>query len=149
LLRDDLDRAIVAELVADARSSYAEIGGSVGLSAPAVKRRVDRLIARGAIRGFTAIVDPQASGTSTEGFVELYCRTRTNPAEILRMVEPLPQVIAAYTITGDADALLHLKTSGTDEFEATLERIRSDPNAERTRSVLVLSRLLDRTHRLP
>ena len=37
---DDLDRKIVAALVADARATYAEVGALIGLSAPAVKRRV-------------------------------------------------------------------------------------------------------------
>ena len=55
---DALDRAVVGCLVVDARSTFAEIGDQVGLSASAVKRRVDRLIAAGAIRGFTAVVDP-------------------------------------------------------------------------------------------
>ena len=40
---DDLDRKIVAALIADARATYAEVGALIGLSAPAVKRRVDRL----------------------------------------------------------------------------------------------------------
>jgi predicted ArsR family transcriptional regulator len=45
---DELDRQIVAALVADARATYADVGARVGLSAPAVKRRVDRLRASGA-----------------------------------------------------------------------------------------------------
>ncbi|HEY0806235.1 MAG TPA: AsnC family protein, partial [Pseudonocardiaceae bacterium] len=44
---DSIDHRIVSCLVADARSSYAEIGADVGLSAPAVKRRVDKLLERG------------------------------------------------------------------------------------------------------
>ena len=46
---DELDRRIIAALVHDARATYAEVGAQVGLSAPAVKRRVDRLRASGAI----------------------------------------------------------------------------------------------------
>ena len=45
---DDIDARIVAALIKDARASYAVIGCEVGLSAPAVKRRVDRLRAAGA-----------------------------------------------------------------------------------------------------
>ena len=63
---DDIDARIVAFLVRDARASYALIGGEVGLSAPAVKRRVDRLRAAGAITGFSARVDPAAMGWTTE-----------------------------------------------------------------------------------
>lgn len=51
---DDIDAQIVAALIKDARASYALIGNEVGLSAPAVKRRVDRLRAAGAITGFSA-----------------------------------------------------------------------------------------------
>ena len=64
---DDIDARIVAFLIRDARASYALIGGEVGLSAPAVKRRVDRLLAAGAITGFSARVDPAAMGWTTEG----------------------------------------------------------------------------------
>ena len=53
---DDIDARIIAVLIKDARASYALIGHEVGLSAPAVKRRVDRLRAAGAITGFSARV---------------------------------------------------------------------------------------------
>ena len=69
-------------LVADARASYAEIGAKVSLSAPAVKRRVDRLRSGGVIKGFTAVVDPTAVGWTTEAFIELFCTGRTTPAQI-------------------------------------------------------------------
>ncbi|MCX6463169.1 MAG: AsnC family transcriptional regulator, partial [Pseudonocardiales bacterium] len=59
---DRLDERIVALLVDDARRSYADIGASVGLSASAVKRRVDRMRADGAITGFTVRLDPGALG---------------------------------------------------------------------------------------
>ena len=55
-----------------------------------------------------------------------------------------PEVLAAYTITGDSDALLHLRTAGIQELEAVVERIRLHPNAERTNSRIVLSRLVHR-----
>src|SRR4051812_43191748 len=82
MLRDDTDRRILACLVADGRASFAEIADVVGLSAPATKRRVDRLVADGTITGFTALVDPAASGATLEGFVELHCRGRTSPEAI-------------------------------------------------------------------
>ena len=69
---DDIDRRVVALLQQDARRSYDSIGREVSLSAPAVKRRVDRLRASGAIRGFTTVVDHAALGASTEALVELF-----------------------------------------------------------------------------
>ena len=143
MLRDDLDRKIVASLVENARASYGEIGARVGLSAPAVKRRVDRLLAAGVIRRFTAQLDDEAFGSGTEAFVELFCRSRTNPADIREMVAGLPEVVAAYTVTGEADALLHVKSASPAEVESVVERVRAHPNAERTKTTIVLSRLND------
>lgn len=144
MLRDDLDHKIVALLAENGRATYAEIGQQVGLSTPAVKRRVDRLVETGVIKGFAAVVDPDALGVGTEAFVELHCKNRTDPAEILSMVADHPEVAAAYTITGESDALLHIRTASNRELEAVIERIRAHRNAERTTSRIVLSRLVHR-----
>jgi DNA-binding Lrp family transcriptional regulator len=141
---DDTDRRIVAWLSEDGRASYREIGGAVGLSAPAVKRRVDRLRDAGVIEAFVAVVDPGALGWGTEAFVEVFCLGRTPPARIAGALHGLAEVIGAYTITGDADALVHLRVRDTAHLEDTLERLGEEPFVARTRSVIVLSRLLER-----
>jgi DNA-binding Lrp family transcriptional regulator len=141
---DALDHRIVAWLSRDARASYRTIGDAIGLSAPAVKRRVDRLLDAGVIERFSAVIDPRALGWQTEAFVELFCEGRTAPETIRASLGPFPEVIGAYTITGDPDALVHLRASDTGHLEEVLERIRSEPFVVRTRSVMVLSRLLER-----
>jgi DNA-binding Lrp family transcriptional regulator len=140
---DDIDRRIIASLAADARSSYAEIGTRVSLSAPAVKRRVDRLRSTGVIRGFTALVDPAAIGWTTEAFVELFCAGRTSPAQIATAARRHPEVVAAYTVSGEADALVHLRAADIAHLERVLERLRAEPFVSSTRSTIVLSRLVE------
>ncbi|HEY8371872.1 MAG TPA: Lrp/AsnC family transcriptional regulator [Pseudonocardiaceae bacterium] len=142
---DAIDQQIVSCLVADARSSYAEIGAKVSLSAPAVKRRVDRLLDSGVIQGFTAVVDPEALGWGTEAFVEVYCRGNKAPGEIRAGLEPLPEVVAAYTVSGAADAIVHLRAADIHHLESALERLRAVDFVERTVSTVVLSRLLERS----
>ena len=146
---DELDRRIVAALVEDGRATYAEIGARVGLSAPAVKRRVDRLRASRAVTGFSAIVDPGILGWTTEAYVELFCRGRTSPAEIAAAVGKHPEVVAACTVTGEADALLHIRAADMRHFEQVVERISAEPLVVRTRSVIALSRLVQRPEALP
>ena len=141
---DDLDARIVAALLKNGRASYAVIGDEVGLSAPAVKRRVDRLRTAGAIIGFSARVDPAAMGWTTEAYVELFCGGRTSPDEIAAAVRRYPEVVDACTVTGEADALLHIRAADVRHFEGVMERIRAEPFVVRTRSVIVLSRLVDR-----
>jgi DNA-binding Lrp family transcriptional regulator len=141
---DELDRRIVAALVEDGRATYADIGANVGLSAPAVKRRVDRLRASGAVTGFAAIVDPGMLGWTTEAYVELFCRGRTSPADIAAAVSKYPEVTGAATITGEADALLHIRAADVRHFEEVVEHISAEPFVVRTKSVIVLSRLVSR-----
>ena len=141
---DPLDADLLALLVDDARRSYADLGAQVGLSASAVKRRVDRLRAGGAITGFTVRLDPRALGWSVEGYVELYCRISTPPEAIRAVVSRFPEVVDASTISGEADALLRILAADMRHFERVLEQIGAQPFVARTKSVLVLSPLLRR-----
>ena len=141
---DELDKRIVAALVDDGRATYAEVGAQVGLSASAVKRRVDRLRASGAITGFSARVDPAALGWTTEAYVELFCSGRTTPDVIAAAVRRYPEVADACTVTGEADALVHIRAADVRHFEQVMERIGAEPFVVRTRSVIVLSRLIER-----
>ncbi|MGQ0480776.1 MAG: Lrp/AsnC family transcriptional regulator [Pseudonocardia sp.] len=141
---DSIDHRIVGCLLRDGRATFAEIGGQVGLSAPATKRRVDRLRAAGAIRGFTAVIDPASLGWTTEAYVEVYCRGTVSPAELRRSLERVPEVVGACTVSGAADALLHLLASDVRHLEQAMERVRDEPGVDHTESVIVLSRLIDR-----
>jgi DNA-binding Lrp family transcriptional regulator len=141
---DAIDRRIVAELLEDGRLSLAELGARVSLSSPAVKRRVDRLLATGVITGFAARVDPAALGQNTEAFVEVYCVANMSPMALRETLAAEPEVVAAYTVTGEADALVHVQATDVNHLEATIERIRAHPEIARTKTILVLSRLIAR-----
>jgi DNA-binding Lrp family transcriptional regulator len=145
VLRDAIDRQIIALLTDNARLPFPAIGERVGLSAPAVKRRIDRLRADGTIAAFTIAVDPAALGTTTEAFVEVFCRGRTTPLQIRELALGHAAVVAAYTVTGGADALFHVRCADNRELEQTLEHIRASDEVERTNSVIVLSRLVARS----
>lgn len=146
---DDVDQRIIALLTEDARASYAEIGARVSLSAPAVKRRVDRLRAAGVVKGFTAVVDPASVGWTVEAFVELFCTGRTTPTQLAAAARRHRAVVAAYTVSGEADALVHLRAAGMAHLEQALEQLRAEPFVTSTRSMIVLSRLLDGPTSLP
>jgi DNA-binding Lrp family transcriptional regulator len=141
---DPVDEKIITLLVEDARRSFADIGGRVGLTASAVKRRVDRLRSGGAIGGFTVRLEPEALGWTVEGYVELYCRNSTSPQAIRTAIARFPEIVDASTISGDADALLRIVAADMHHFERVLEQIGAQPFVARTKSVLVLSALLRR-----
>jgi Lrp/AsnC family transcriptional regulator, leucine-responsive regulatory protein len=141
---DAVDKQILALLVEDGRRTYDDIGRRVNLSAPSVKRRVDRLRKRGTLEGFTAIVDHGAMGRNTEALVELFFKPGTQLDEVARILREHPEVVEAWSVTGDADAIARVRT----EDNATLERLIMDLQRHglviRTRSQIVMSRLVGR-----
>ena len=142
---DDVDRGVIGCLMKDGRATYAEVGAQVGLSASAVKRRVDRLLATGVLRGFTALVDPAVLGWGTEAYVQVHCRGTVLPRELRRSAEALPETVSACTVSGAADMLVHLKATDVQHLEQAIAQLRNGPNVDHTESVIVLSRLLDRS----
>ena len=141
---DDVDQRIVALLRSNARRSFQDIGAHVALTAPAVKRRVDRLQREGVIRGYTAVVDPAAIGWPTHAIVSLICEGRMAAEDVRTAVAHHPEVVSAYTVAGEAAAVLHVRASDTAHLEQTLERLREASGVIRTQSQVVLSTLLDR-----
>ncbi len=114
------------------------------LSAPAVKRRVDRLEREGVILGYTAIVNPPVFGWHAEAFVDLYCDGKMPAEAIKEAVVDEPRVVAAHTVAGEASALLHVMAEDTKDLEQVLERIRSTDGVTRTVTEVVLSTLFQR-----
>lgn len=141
---DTTDRQIVALLRENARRSFKDIGRNVGLSAPAVKRRVDRLEEAGVIRGYTTVVDPHAFGWHAEAFVDLYCEGGMSGEAIKRVVETEPRVASCHTVAGEASAMLHVMAEDTKDLELALERIRNTDGISRTVTEVVLSTLFQR-----
>jgi DNA-binding Lrp family transcriptional regulator len=141
---DQVDRQIVALLQENARRSFQDIGGKVSLSAPAVKRRVDRLEEDGIVTGYSAAIDPEKFGWHSHAFVGLYCEGRMAGGEILDAVKGHPEVVGAYTVAGEASAILHLRAEDTKHLEEALERIRDTPGIIRTQTQVVLSTLFER-----
>jgi DNA-binding Lrp family transcriptional regulator len=141
---DEIDRRIVALLRENARRSFKDIGDQVHLSAPAVKRRVDRLEQSGVILGYTAIIDPPAFGWHAEAFVDLYCEGRMPAEAIKRVAVREPRIVAAHTVAGEASALLHVMAEDTKDLELALERIRAADGVTRTVTEVVLSTLFQR-----
>lgn len=146
MVLDAIDERVLAVLARNARATYNEIGREVGLSPPAAKRRVDRLVASGVIRGFTTVLDPGAIGWTTEAYIQVHC-TGTVPREVLtRDWETIPEIVHAATVTGSSDAILRVVARDVEHLERAIERIRASDTVDHTESVIVLSRVIDRAH---
>lgn len=141
---DDTDRKILALLVEDGRRSYDDLGRRVSLSAPAVKRRVDRLRRDGVLRAFTAVVDHAALGAATEALVELFYAPGTLLEEVAATLRRRPEVVEAWSVTGEADAIARVRAIDNADLERVIMDLQRDGLVVRTSSQVVLSQLVSR-----
>jgi DNA-binding Lrp family transcriptional regulator len=141
---DDLNQGILRILLRDGRSSYAAIGSEVGLSVSAVKRRVDRLLHDGAIRGFTAVVEPQAMGWQIEAVVQLYTNGTVPFASMRDDLDGIPEIVEAFTVAGAADAMLRVMAGDVPHLERVISRLRGLPYVQQTDTTMLLSVLIRR-----
>jgi Lrp/AsnC family transcriptional regulator, leucine-responsive regulatory protein len=141
---DAVDRQIIALLQEDGRRTYGDIAGRVRLTAPSVKRRVDRLRASGALEGFTAVVDHGALGWDTEALVELFFRPGTTLDEVADVLREHPEVVEAWSVTGEADAIARVRTEDNRDLERLIIELQRNGLVQRTSSQVVLSRLVSR-----
>jgi DNA-binding Lrp family transcriptional regulator len=141
---DAIDRRILALLQENAKFTFAQVGTDVGLSSTAVKRRVDRLQRDGVIAGYGARIDPRAFGEGIEALIEVYCSDRTAPADVGRSLAGMDQIISAFTVSGEADAVIRVRVDSIASLEHFVEQLRRDRNVVRTKTLIVLSTLIDR-----
>lgn len=141
---DDVDRRILALLIEDGRRTYDDIGQRVSLSAPAVKRRVDRLRRDGILKTFTAVVDHAALGATTEALVELFFAPGTLLDRVAETLRDHPEVVEAWSVTGEADAIARVRTLDNADLERLIMDLQRDGQVVRTSSQVVLSQLVSR-----
>ena len=85
-----LDRNIVGLLLTDGRMSYTDLARETGLSTSAVHQRVRRLEERGVIRGYTAIIDPDAIGLPLTAFISVTPLDPSAPDDVRDRLAPSP-----------------------------------------------------------
>jgi Lrp/AsnC family leucine-responsive transcriptional regulator len=121
---DPKDRAIVDVLQDDARSTYAQIGARVGLSASTVHDRVRKLERRGIIRGYRASVDPQAVGLDVTALVSVMPLDPSQPDDLPDQVVEFSEVEDCYSVAGEANYVLKVRTGTTGDLEDLIRRLR-------------------------
>jgi Lrp/AsnC family transcriptional regulator, leucine-responsive regulatory protein len=118
---DEINRRLLGELQGDARLTIAELGRRVGLSAPAVAERVQRLEQAGVITGYRAEVDPKAVGYPIAAVVRVRPAAHQLP-KIPEVARATPEVVECHRITGEDCFFLKLHLRAMDDLEEILDR---------------------------
>lgn len=140
---DDFDRKILGILIKNSGTSYATLGESVGLSAPAVHERVKRLRKRGVIKQTTIAVDGAAIGKPFLAFV-LVEFSGWGKSQKLMEIANFPEVEEIHSVAGDSGMILKIRTQDAHSLELFLARLYQFSGVRTTKSYIVLSTFLER-----
>src|SRR3954468_19888924 len=146
---DDIDRRLVALLVADARASYAELARAVGLSAPSVHDRVRRLERSGAITGYAAVVDPHAVGLGVTALVGILQREGVEQDDLATALAAIEEIEDCWFVAGEEAFVVKVRVADIDALEHTLGVLRRTKGVARTRTTVVLSTRFESRRRMP
>jgi Lrp/AsnC family leucine-responsive transcriptional regulator len=138
---DKFDLAILRALESDARQSFADLAGQVGMSKTPCWNRVQALEASGAIAGYRAMVEPEAVGLTLDAFLQVSVSFADHAAFEAAACDH-PSVLACYTTAGDADYLLHVMARDVAHLDGLLRgQLRRLPGVERFNTTIGMKRI--------
>lgn len=116
---DEIDKRILRALARDGRISNADLAKEVGLSASACLRRVQELERTGVIKGYRAVLDPEAMGIGMTAYVTvgLSDHTKTAQRNFERAMAAAPEVRECHDVTGAVEYILRVETADLVAFK--------------------------------
>ncbi|MDR6833573.1 MULTISPECIES: Lrp/AsnC family transcriptional regulator [unclassified Sphingopyxis] len=138
---DDFDRKILAILRRDGRMTFTDLAQHVGLSKTPCQQRVRRLIDKGVITGFAAIVDPAKVGLDHVAFAEVKLSDTREAAlkQFNAAVRAIPEVEECHMIASSFDYLLKVRTIDIRRYRIVLgEKISSLPHVASTSTFVAM-----------
>ena len=143
---DEIDKRILAALVADARLSTAELARRVGLSKTPIAARIRRLERIGLITGYRALVSPLKLGLNHVTYVEV--RLGDTRERALRAfndaVRGVPEVEECYMIAGGFDYLVKVRTRDMADYRRVMaEAISTLPHVTATASYVAMEAVVE------
>lgn len=141
---DEVDKRLLALVQRDGQMTSEALGQALNLSASQAGRRRQRLEERGVIRGYRAVLDPVATGLGVEAFVQIAMATHTeeNARDFLRLTRVQPEIVGAWTLTGEADYLLRIFCADLAALNRLVQQtLLPHPAVSRVHSQIVMERV--------
>jgi Lrp/AsnC family leucine-responsive transcriptional regulator len=121
ILRDPRNVKLLRLLQEDPRCPISELARQIGMSAPAIRERVQRLEEAGIIRGYRLELDPQALGFPIAAFI----RIRPMPGKLTKIADlarRMPQVVECHRVTGEDCFILKIHLDALENLDTILDR---------------------------
>jgi len=146
-LMDRIDFALLEALQADARASLAELGKTIGLSISATNERVKKLVASGAIRGWSVRLDARKLGYPVLAFVNVLIDRPENEPGFLDSIGAIEAVQECHHVTGEWNYMLKVRARDPEDLEILIaQRIKTIRGVMRSYAMIALSTAKDREY---
>lgn len=143
---DVIDRKMIDSLRRDGRLSAPALADAVGIGRATAYNRLDRLLDQGVIRGFTAVVDPDAVGLDISAMILV--RVQQGLWEnLVEQLRALPGVEWIGVATGDYDFMLHVRADSLDHLRDVALRELQQLEGVRSAHTIVLLDEIDQRQR--
>ena len=117
---DEINKAILAQLIKNSRSTASEISKHVNLSVPAVAERIRKMETSGMINGYTVKLDRQQLGLQLIAFIMVTLDNSSSIANFRDKMVACPDVLECHHLAGQSDYLLKIRVENTDQLERFL-----------------------------
>ncbi|MDU9402747.1 Lrp/AsnC family transcriptional regulator [Pseudomonas sp. zfem004] len=141
---DSFDQAILRMLQQDNKTSQRVIAEAIGLSTPAVQRRITQLEASGVILANTAVIAPEALGQELTAIVESrLCDDRSLVMDrAKRYFASVPEVQQCYFVSGGVSFIIVMLARNVAHFEKLVRQHFADNDDIQTyRTLIVLDKV--------
>lgn len=133
---DDVSKAIIEQLQADGRRSYADIGKAVGLSEAAVRQRVQRLTESGVMQ-IVAVTDPMQLGFTRQAMIGI--RASGDTRRLAEQLAEIPELDYVVLTAGSFDVMAEVVCENDEQLVSLLNaRIRSLDGVQSTETFVYL-----------
>lgn len=136
---DALDGTLLAMLAEEPRIGVLELSRRLGVARGTVQARLDKLIARGAIRGFGPDVSPAAIGFGVMSFVTLEISQRYGHSAVTAHLTDIPEVLEAHTITGSGDLMCRIVARSNADLQRVIDQIVAYEGIVRASTIIALA----------
>ena len=117
---DEINKAILAQLIKNSRSTASEISKQVNLSVPAVAERIRKMETSGMINGYTVKLDRQQLGLQLIAFIMVTLDNTSSIANFRDKMVACPDVLECHHLAGQSDYLLKIRVENTNQLERFL-----------------------------
>ncbi|HWS37413.1 MAG TPA: Lrp/AsnC family transcriptional regulator [Actinoplanes sp.] len=139
---DPLDVRLIAMLAAEPRIGVLELSRRLAVARGTVQARLDKLITRGAIKGFGPEVAPDAIGFGVTGFVTLEISQRYGHDAVAGHLAEIPEVLEAHTITGGGDIMCRIVARSNADLQRVIDQIVGYEGIRRAHTIIALAELI-------